>query len=215
MLQLTSHLEQGDVVSNKKIWFITGAGRGMGADFAKAALAAGHSVVASGRDPDRVSKALGQSDDLFRAENRRVEGAEPGAVDVARIRLAQDRRMTPLTGTVALVTGTSSGIGHATALALAARGASVALVARRQDRLEALEAQIQEAGGNALAVPADITNRAQAEAAVRAVVERFGRLDMVTRPRHASISELRSCPPTKPRNSHLRQAKVARRCLVR
>jgi NAD(P)-dependent dehydrogenase (short-subunit alcohol dehydrogenase family) len=52
-------------VSNKKIWFITGAGRGMGADFAKAALAAGHSVVASGRDTNRVSKALGQSNDLL------------------------------------------------------------------------------------------------------------------------------------------------------
>ena len=51
--------------SNKKIWFITGAGRGMGADFAKAALAAGHSVVASGRDTDRVSKALGPSNDLL------------------------------------------------------------------------------------------------------------------------------------------------------
>jgi len=55
----------GDVVSNKKMWFITGAGRGMGADFARAALAAGHSVVASGRNTDRVSKALGQSDDLL------------------------------------------------------------------------------------------------------------------------------------------------------
>jgi NAD(P)-dependent dehydrogenase (short-subunit alcohol dehydrogenase family) len=52
-------------VSNKKIWFITGAGRGMGADFAKAALAAGHSVVASDRDTDRVSRALGQSNDLL------------------------------------------------------------------------------------------------------------------------------------------------------
>jgi NAD(P)-dependent dehydrogenase (short-subunit alcohol dehydrogenase family) len=52
-------------VSNKKVWFITGAGRGMGADFAKAALAAGHSVVASGRDTDRVSKALGRSNDLL------------------------------------------------------------------------------------------------------------------------------------------------------
>src|SRR5881409_4010373 len=49
----------------KKVWFITGAGRGMGVDFAKAALAAGLSVVASGRDTDRVSKALGQSNDLL------------------------------------------------------------------------------------------------------------------------------------------------------
>src|SRR3954467_10082193 len=57
--------ERGDAVSKKKIWFITGAGRGMGADFAKAALAAGHSVVATGRDTDRVSKALGQSADLL------------------------------------------------------------------------------------------------------------------------------------------------------
>ena len=52
-------------MSDKKIWFITGAGRGMGADFAKAALAAGHSVVASGRDTDRVSKTLGRSNDLL------------------------------------------------------------------------------------------------------------------------------------------------------
>ena len=52
-------------MSNKKVWFITGAGRGMGVDFAKAALATGHAVVASGRDRDRVSNALGQSDDLL------------------------------------------------------------------------------------------------------------------------------------------------------
>src|SRR5687768_422661 len=56
---------KGDVVSSKKIWFITGAGRGMGVDFAKAVLAAGHAVVASGRDRDGVAKALGQSDDLL------------------------------------------------------------------------------------------------------------------------------------------------------
>src|SRR2546428_3837265 len=52
-------------MSDKKIWFITGASRGMGADFAKAALAAGHAVVATGRDNDRVPKALGQSNDLL------------------------------------------------------------------------------------------------------------------------------------------------------
>jgi len=52
-------------MSSKKVWFITGAGRGMGVNFAKAALAAGHSVVASGRDKDRVEKILGQSNDLL------------------------------------------------------------------------------------------------------------------------------------------------------
>ena len=52
-------------MSSKKTWFITGAGRGMGVDFARAALEAGHAVVASGRDSARVSKALGQSNDLL------------------------------------------------------------------------------------------------------------------------------------------------------
>jgi len=50
---------------SRTVWFITGAGRGMGVEFAKAALAAGHAVVGSGREPDRVSKALGQSKDLL------------------------------------------------------------------------------------------------------------------------------------------------------
>ena len=50
---------------NKKVWFITGAGRGMGADIARAALAAGHAVVATGRNSDAVSKALGQANDLL------------------------------------------------------------------------------------------------------------------------------------------------------
>jgi NAD(P)-dependent dehydrogenase (short-subunit alcohol dehydrogenase family) len=57
--------KRGDVVSDKRIWFITGAGRGMGADFAKAALAAGHAVVATGRNIEAVSKALGTSKDLL------------------------------------------------------------------------------------------------------------------------------------------------------
>jgi NAD(P)-dependent dehydrogenase (short-subunit alcohol dehydrogenase family) len=52
-------------VTDKKIWFITGAGRGMGVDIAKAALAAGNAVVASGRNPQRVSAALGAHDDLL------------------------------------------------------------------------------------------------------------------------------------------------------
>src|SRR3954465_10119068 len=54
-----------NIMTNKKVWFITGAGRGMGADFAKAALAAGHTVVATGRDSAAVSRALGESNDLL------------------------------------------------------------------------------------------------------------------------------------------------------
>ena len=52
-------------MSNRKTWFITGASRGMGADFAKAALAAGHAIVATGRRPDTVTQAVGTSDDLL------------------------------------------------------------------------------------------------------------------------------------------------------
>ncbi|MGW1716413.1 SDR family NAD(P)-dependent oxidoreductase [Streptomyces sp. NPDC002156] len=84
---------------------------------------------------------------------------------------------TNLTGTVALVTGASSGIGAATARRLAEDGASVALVARRKDRLADLAAEIEKAGGTALVVEADITDRARAEAAVQQTVEHFGRLD--------------------------------------
>jgi NAD(P)-dependent dehydrogenase (short-subunit alcohol dehydrogenase family) len=53
------------MTTEKKTWFITGAGRGMGVDFAKAALAAGHNVVATGRNPEAVAEAVGDSDDLL------------------------------------------------------------------------------------------------------------------------------------------------------
>jgi NADP-dependent 3-hydroxy acid dehydrogenase YdfG len=84
-----------------------------------------------------------------------------------------------LEGTVALITGASSGIGEATARRLSAEGASVSLVARRRDRLEALASELRDAGGKALVIEADVTQQAAAISAVEATVAEFGRLDTV------------------------------------
>lgn len=83
-----------------------------------------------------------------------------------------------LTGRTALVTGASSGLGVTFARALAAAGANVVLAARRTDRLEQVAADIEGAGGAALAVTCDVTDPEQNEAAAQAAVDRFGALDI-------------------------------------
>ena len=82
-----------------------------------------------------------------------------------------------LEGTVALVTGASSGIGQATALRLSAEGARVAIVARRADRLEQLAQKIRAAGGQALVIAANLSVSEEAEKVVDAVIAEYGRLD--------------------------------------
>ncbi|MGC1165950.1 MAG: SDR family NAD(P)-dependent oxidoreductase [Solirubrobacterales bacterium] len=84
-----------------------------------------------------------------------------------------------LEGTVALVTGASSGIGEATALTLASHGAKVAITGRRLERLERLATEIGGKGQTALAIKSDITMAEQAIAAVERTVAELGRLDIV------------------------------------
>ncbi len=84
-----------------------------------------------------------------------------------------------LDGKVAIVTGASSGIGEATALALAAEGAKVALVARRAERLSNLVQRISESGGQALPIVADVVDDTQAHEMVQKAKEQFGRVDIL------------------------------------
>jgi NADP-dependent 3-hydroxy acid dehydrogenase YdfG len=82
-----------------------------------------------------------------------------------------------LSGRVVAITGASSGIGEATALACVEAGASVALAARRADRIDALAQRINDDGGLAIAVPTDVADERQARAFVEQTYERLGRLD--------------------------------------
>ena len=84
-----------------------------------------------------------------------------------------------LDGRTALVTGASSGIGEATAIALAASGARVAVSARRADRLDHLVRRIAQAGGDALALPGDVSDEGAAIDAVENTLSHFGKLDIL------------------------------------
>ena len=77
----------GTRMTEKKVWFITGAGRGMGVDIAKAALAAGHAVVATARNTDTITVALGQDDGLLAA---RLDVTDPADAEAA-VQAALDR----------------------------------------------------------------------------------------------------------------------------
>jgi len=84
-----------------------------------------------------------------------------------------------LSGAVVAITGASAGIGRACALAFAARGARIAIAARRLDRLEEIAEQVRARGGEALAMAVDVGEDGPVEAFVRATVGRYGRLDVL------------------------------------
>ena len=87
--------------------------------------------------------------------------------------------MAKLDGKVAIITGASSGIGEATAEALAAEGASVVVAARREDRLSDLVERINGNGGKALSVSADVTDEGQAHELIQRAKSEFGRVDIL------------------------------------
>lgn len=84
-----------------------------------------------------------------------------------------------LTDKVSLITGASSGIGEATALALAKAGSQVVLAARRADRLKAIKSRIEAEGGKALIVVTDVTSKKEVKNAVDQAVEHFGRINIL------------------------------------
>jgi len=87
--------------------------------------------------------------------------------------------MSGIQGKVVVITGASSGLGEATARLLAAKGATVFLGARREERLRAIVKDIEREGGQAAAKQVDVTRRSEVEALIRAAVERFDRIDVL------------------------------------
>ncbi len=92
-----------------------------------------------------------------------------------------------LKGKVAVVTGGTEGIGKAAALKLAQEGAKVAICGRSQDKLDKAAAEIRKAGGEVLAVTADVSKAADVEKLMAAVIDRFGRIDILVNNAGTSI----------------------------
>jgi 3-oxoacyl-[acyl-carrier protein] reductase len=84
-----------------------------------------------------------------------------------------------LEGRVALVTGASQGIGHACALALAREGATVAVAARNQQKLDQLAGQIAAAGGKAAAFVIDVADEEQVKSGIKSALAQFGKIDIL------------------------------------
>ncbi len=143
-------------------------------------------LVASGPFTPRTGGAL-ILDVRDEAEARQLLAEDPYAV--AGVATHELRSWTPnrgelanrrpLADKVAIVTGASSGIGEAVAMALSRCGASIALAARRRDRLDALATRIGDAGQLAKTFPLDLAEDGQAHALVDRVVEQLGRIDIV------------------------------------
>ena len=87
--------------------------------------------------------------------------------------------MSVLSDSVCVITGASSGIGHATAVELARHNVKVVVCARRAERLEAMVKEIIDAGGHALACPCDVTDRSQVDSAIDQTIATFGRIDSI------------------------------------
>jgi 3-oxoacyl-[acyl-carrier protein] reductase len=118
---------------------------------------------------------------LTREDNRRQRGISSGRDFSPAFELAKGKLdlMFSLKDKIALITGASQGIGRATALALAASGAKVAVAARNTEKLSILVTEIEAAGGEALAVPMDVADAAQIKTGFQQVLAKFGKLDIL------------------------------------
>jgi 3-oxoacyl-[acyl-carrier protein] reductase len=97
----------------------------------------------------------------------------------AQLTFQGEHKMPGVTGRVALVTGASQGIGRACALALAEGGALIALAARNEEKLAAVAKEIESAGGQAAVFPMDVSKEDEVKKAVKAVLEKFGKIEIL------------------------------------